>query len=97
MSPPSGQGLPDPCTPRRRFGEVLPKEHSPGAPRAAYPRYMTTPLPVAKALFVFMAALFVMALVERNPFLLFYAVLALAMSGYLVGAAVENKRPSARR
>ena len=58
---------------------------------------MTTPLPVAKALFVFMAALFVMALVERNPFLLFYAVVALAMSGYLVGAAVENERPSARR
>lgn len=58
---------------------------------------MTTPMPVARALFLFMTGLFVLALIEGNPFLTFYTVVALAMSGYLVGAAIENERPSARR
>ena len=58
---------------------------------------MTVPFPVAKALFLFMLGLFMLALVEGNPFLLFYAVLCLALSGYLVGATVENERSSARR
>ena len=58
---------------------------------------MITPMPVARVLFIFMSGLFVLALIEGNPFLTFYAVVALAMSGYLVGAALENERPSARR
>lgn len=58
---------------------------------------MTTPMPVAKALFLFMTALFLLALVEGNPVFMFHTVLGLAVAGYLVGVAVEDERPSARR
>ena len=58
---------------------------------------MTTPLPVARALFVFMSLVFVLCLVEGNLFLLFYAVMGLLLAGYLVGAAVASERSSSRR
>jgi hypothetical protein len=69
----------------------------PPAARASYRRYMTTPLPVARVLLVFTAVLFGLSVAEGNPVFVFHSVLTLFLAGYLVGAAVESERPSARR
>ena len=58
-----------------------------------YGRYMfQVPPVVTKTMFVVMAVLFALSLVERNPLFVFHAVLGLSVAGYLVGALREGSK-----
>lgn len=47
------------------------------------------PLTIAKVMFAVMGVIFILTVVTRNPFLMFYGVLGWSLSGALVGQAKD--------